>query len=88
MGCGAPSKASPSDGELAPRLIGCDWIVPRQGASCFASSDGSISPAAVDPISCNTCGSLGCTGVLVMRCQKQVRSSTAPRSAAQGAAAV
>ena len=63
-------------------------MVPRHGASCLASSDGSISPAAVAPISCNTCGSFGCTGVFVIRCQKQVRSSTAAGSVAHGAAAV
>ena len=53
--------------------MGCVWIVFRHGASAFASSDGSISPAGVAPMSSSTSGSFGCTGVFVMRCQKTVR---------------
>src|SRR5258706_9533781 len=88
MGSAAPPKDSPSAGDVAPIVSGCDWIVPRQGAMCFASNEGSISPPYVAPMSLSTSGSLGCTGVLVIMCQKLVRSRTACGSPAHGAAAV
>src|ERR1700733_10763917 len=68
--------------------MGCDWIVPRQGASCFERIDGSISSACVTPMSSRTFGSLGWTGVFVMMCQKHVRSRTFCGNVAHGAAAV
>src|SRR4051812_18378481 len=88
MGRAAPLKLNPSDGEVAPRAMGCAWIVPRQGAICLASNDGSISPPVVAPISFRTSGSFGWTGVLVIVCQKQARSRTSCGRDAHGAAAV
>src|SRR5882672_9424660 len=63
-------------------------MVPKHGASCFASTDGSISSPCVASISLRTSGSLGCTGVFVIRCQKHVRSRTACGRDAHGVAAV
>jgi hypothetical protein len=68
--------------------MGCIWIVPRQGASCLARTDGNISFACVAPMSFKTSGSLECTGVSVIMCQKTVRSSALSGSVDQGAAAV
>src|SRR5271169_4675883 len=69
-------------------LSGCAWIVFRHGAIDFASSEGSISPAAVAPMSSSTSGSFGCTGVPVIRCQKTVRDRTFAGSVDHGIAAV
>ncbi len=69
--------------------MGCCWIVPRHGASAFASSEGNISFArfCVAPMSCSTCGSLGWIGVSVMMCQNCVRARMLAESVAHGAAA-
>jgi hypothetical protein len=88
IGSAWPAKLRPSLGDDAPSVIGWACTVPRQGASCFASSDGSISSAWVAPIRRSTSGSLGWTGVLVMTCQKHVRSSTSCGSWVHGSAAV
>src|SRR5260221_1925917 len=88
IGSAWPVKLRPSLGEVAPSVIGWACTVPRHGASCLASSDGSISSAAVVSISLSTLGCLGCTGVLVMMCQKHVRSSTFCGSCVHGSAAV
>src|SRR5262245_45203618 len=69
-------------------LMGCGWMVPRQGASIFASTDGNISWAWVAPMSRRTSGSLGWTDVPVIMCQNTVRSSTFAGSVDQGDAAV
>jgi hypothetical protein len=88
MGSAAPLKLKPSAGEVAPMVMGWVWIVPRQDAMFLASNEGNISPPYVEPMRRSTSGSLGCTGVLVIRCQNVVRSRTACGSVAQGAAAV
>src|SRR5271170_5403640 len=88
IGSACPPKSSASDGDAAPRLIGCVCTVPRHGASCLARIDGSISLDAVIPISSRTSCSFGWTGVFVMMCQKHVRLRTFCGSVAHGAAAV
>src|SRR5439155_8956316 len=88
IGSAWPLNDKPSLGEVAPSVIGWAWTVPRHGASCLASSDGSISLYAVVPISLSTSGSLGWTDVLVMTWKNVVRSSTFCGSDAHGAAAV
>ena len=54
----------------------------------MAIRDGNISFAGVAPMSSRTSGSRGCTDVLVMMCQKTVRSRTLAGSVAHGAPAV
>src|SRR5579883_1174627 len=68
--------------------MGCDWIVPRHGASSFASIDGSISLVGDAPMSFSTSGSFGWTGVFVIMCQNVVRASTLAGSCAHGVAAM
>src|ERR1700722_15671880 len=88
VGSAAPPYCRLSDGFDAPTLMGCGWMVFRHGASAFESTDGNISPAAVAPMSSSTCGSFGCTGVLVITCQNCVWASRLAGICAHGAAAV
>ena len=85
MGRASPPKVMPSDGDAAPMLIGCVWMVPRHGASCLASSDGSISPCCAAPHEREHVGlPWGAHGVFVIRCQKLVRSRTRLRQRGPG----